>query len=76
MDQHREGLYEKYEVRRKDGRTAHGEKHALCCFFVLDLDCDPHSTAAIRAYADSCEADYPLLARDLRNIAKNPPTSA
>jgi hypothetical protein len=27
---------------------------------------DDHALSAIEAYADSCEADYPKLARDLR----------
>lgn len=30
---------------------------------------DPHAKAAIAAYADSCEADYPQLASELRAVA-------
>lgn len=63
------GLYGKYTVRRNDGRDAPGEKHDGCTYFVLDASCDPHAIPALRAYANSCERDYPALARDLRNLA-------
>lgn len=62
------GLHHKFEVERTDGTSAPGGKHDGCRYFVLDLDHDPHAAAAIDAYADSCEGDYPLLARDLRDI--------
>jgi hypothetical protein len=61
-----DGLYQKYIVRRIDGRDAPGEKHDGCRYYVLDLDHDQHAIAAARAYADSCEAEFPFLARDLR----------
>jgi hypothetical protein len=60
------GLYDKYLVQRVDGSSGQGSKHEHCPYFVLDLNHDPHARAALLAYADSCEADYPLLARDLR----------
>ena len=75
MDEKRTGIYKKYNVKRMDGGNEPGRKHEHCLYFVLDLDHDVHSTAAILAYANSCEEDFPLLAIDLRNIAKNPPTS-
>ncbi len=62
------GLYDKFIVTRTDGKSEPGEKHGGCRYFVLDLDHDPHAAAAIDAYADSCDASYPLLARDLRVI--------
>jgi hypothetical protein len=67
------GLYQKYLVHRTDGSDAKGGKHHGCSYFVLDLCCDPHARAAIKAYADSCKADYPKLAADLYAIwdAKN-----
>lgn len=68
IDKKATGLYDKYRVERTDGSSAPGGKHCNCQYFVLDLDHDPHAIAAIRAYADSCEADYPLLAADLRNL--------
>ena len=42
-----------------------GEKHCGCKYFVLDLTHDKHAIAAIRAYADSCCVEFPLLAADL-----------
>lgn len=64
------GLYEKFTVRRNDNSP----RHDGCKYFVLDLTHDTHSVAALAAYADSCEAEYPLLAADLRRI--NPPPAA
>lgn len=40
-------------------------KHGACPLFVLDLVHDVHARAALAAYADSCRAEYPLLAADL-----------
>ena len=64
------GLYEKYTVRRTDGTDEPGQKHSGCQYFVLDLAHDPHAVPALRAYADSCEADgYHALASDVRRKA-------
>lgn len=52
------GLYAKYDVRRRDGK-------AKGPYFVLAYRTDPHARAALRAYADSCRAEYPALAADL-----------
>lgn len=50
-----------------DGRSAKGQKHHGCAYFVLDLDHDPFAAPALRAYADACEADgFGPLADDLR----------
>ena len=38
----------------------------LGCALRLDLEHDPHAIPALRAYADSCEAEFPELARSLR----------
>lgn len=56
----------KYSVVRTDGSTQSGGKHAACPFFVLDLVHDKFAAPALKAYADACEAEYPLLARDIR----------
>jgi hypothetical protein len=56
----------KYRVERTDGSTAPGGKHAACPYFVLDLVHDKFAAPALRAYADACEAEFPLLARDIR----------
>jgi hypothetical protein len=59
------GLYNKFKVERTDGKSAKGKKHYGCEYFVLDLTHDPHALPALRAYAESCEAEYPALAADL-----------
>jgi tRNA splicing endonuclease len=66
MGDPKRGLYDKFTVLRNDGTSQQGGKHFGCEYFVLDLNHDKHARAAILAYADSCESDFPLLARDLR----------
>ena len=61
------GLYKKFIVKRTDGKSQSGKKHHRCEYFVLDVTHDAHAKAALHAYADSCEAEYPLLADDLRS---------
>jgi len=56
------GLRGKYDVRK----VATGEQVEAC--FVLRYDRDPHARAALLAYAESCEAENPLLAADLRRM--------
>lgn len=63
-DQNR-GLYRKYELYRVYDDGAHG-RWVREPFFVLRYTSDPHARAALEAYAGSCEAEYPLLAADLR----------
>lgn len=65
------GLYEKFEVRRKDGTDAPGGKHHGCEYFVLDMTHDKHAINALLTYASSCEAEYPELAEDLRKKARD-----
>jgi hypothetical protein len=67
MNKQAKGLYEKFNVTRTDGRHAPGEKHAGCEYFVLDISHDKHALPAIAAYAESCKADFPLLAADLHS---------
>lgn len=64
------GVFNKYRVERLDGKSAPGRKHDGCAYFVLDIDHDPHALPALLAYADSCEEEIPLLARDLRKAAE------
>lgn len=54
------GLFNKFVVRRVGGKRYGSD------YFVLDLAHDPHALPALSAYADSCAAEYPLLAADLR----------
>lgn len=66
MSDKKRGLYLKFEVTRTDGSSEPGGKHHGCEYFVLDLTHDKHAKAALLAYAESCELEYPLLAADLR----------
>jgi len=60
------GLYNKFSViHRTDGRSAPGERHDGCEYFVLDLTHDRHCVEALRSYAESCRSDFPLLSLDL-----------
>ena len=67
-DQTKTGLYRKFIVERTDGKSAPGEKHDGCEYFVLDMDHDAHARAAIIGYVGSLEAsgEYHELAADLR----------
>lgn len=60
-------IYQKFDVRRVDGRDAPGEKHFGCRYFVLDLTHDPYARIAALAYADACAASHPVLSIELRN---------
>jgi len=57
IDQKKLGLYDKFIVTRKDGRSKEGEKHHGCRYFVLDLTTrkdephDPYAWAALECYA-------------------------
>lgn len=59
------GLYEKFHVERTDGKSAEGEKHHGCEYFILDLTHDKHAIPALLAYIKACRKEYPLLADDL-----------
>jgi hypothetical protein len=61
------GLYRKFNVERTDGTSAQGAKHHGCEYFVLDTTHDKFAAAALAAYANACEREYPLLAADLRS---------
>jgi hypothetical protein len=65
------GIYRKFEVVRTDGRSAPGEKHHGCRYFVIDVDHDEFAKAAIEAYAKACKKKYPALAKDLNNMNFN-----
>jgi hypothetical protein len=62
------GLYRKYIVRRADGSTKRGGKHAGCFYFVLDTYHDPFALSALRAYARACKPTHRQLAADLRAL--------
>lgn len=71
MSDRNKGLYNKFKVERTDGKSAPGEKHHGCEYFVLDLTHDPYALAAIRAYAEECRKEYPFLADDLLDMARD-----
>lgn len=66
------GLYRKYEIRRTDGSSEPGGKHACCRYFVLDLTHDPFAMPALRAYAKACSNSHPYLAKELERVAECP----
>lgn len=61
------GLYHKFNVTRTDGTDQPGGKHEGCEYFVLDLTHDPFALPALKAYAEACRDEYPILAADLQN---------
>lgn len=65
-DNKSKGIYNKFIVNRVDETDAPGGKHDGCEYFVLDATHDVYAYAALMAYADACEADYPKLAADIR----------
>jgi len=70
------GIYGKFNVSRVDGSDNQGGKHDGCEYFVLDATHDPYATPALRAYADACAAEYPLLAADIcKMMAANTPAT-
>ena len=68
-----QGLYRKYNVERLNDPTG---KHADCTYYVLDLVHDRHAAPALLAYAASCEAEFPDLAKDLRAMAAEIPNAS
>ena len=60
-------LYHKYNVQRVDNAENNpSSKHYNGCdLFVLDISHDPFAIPALKAYAEACKTDYPILARDL-----------
>lgn len=71
-DDMQQGAYRRYEVKRLDDAAG---KHAGCDYFVLDWKHDQFTVAAMRAYADACEAQFPKLAKDIRaRIHAAPPS--
>lgn len=67
MNARQQGLINKFNISRTDGRDSLGGDRFGADYFVLDLTYDKFADAAALAYADACKAEYPLLATDLRN---------
>lgn len=68
MSDSQRGIYRKYDVKRADGSSEPGRKHAECTYFVLDLEHDMYAIPALKAYAAACRATYPALARDIDSL--------
>lgn len=62
-----QGLYNKFEVYRRDGSDDPGGKHDGCSYFVLDLTHDEFALETAWYYAQACKAKFPLLSEDLSN---------
>lgn len=60
-----QGLYNKFEVTRRDGSSEPGCKHDGCAYFVLDLKHDPFAAETAAYYARACKETHPLLSKDL-----------
>jgi hypothetical protein len=65
INENRCGLYDKYQVIRRDGSSNPGRKHENCFYFVLDMDHDPYAIPALKTYIHHCKDNYPDLAKDL-----------
>lgn len=85
MSDKERGLYPKFRVERTDSKSAEGEKHWACEYFVLDATHDPIALVALAHYSDHARLrGYTQLADDLdlmigRGRAaqrKPPPTDA
>lgn len=61
-----QGLFNKFNITRTDGKSSPGEKHENCSYFVVDLDHDKNAQVVCRAYAAACGSTHPELAVDLR----------
>lgn len=59
------GLYQKFDVKRRDGRDAPGGDREHAAYFTIDVVNDPNAVAAITGYRLSCEGMCPQLASDL-----------
>lgn len=59
------GFHQKFHVSRVDGQSAPGERHDGCAYFVLDLDHDPFSVAAMLVYGVACKETQPELAETI-----------
>lgn len=62
MNDQERGLYRKFKVTRCNDPEG---KHDECEYFVLDLQHDQFARAALRAYVDACQTEFPALAADL-----------
>lgn len=60
-----EGLYQKFDVKRRDGRDQPGGDRENAVYFTLDVLNDPFALSAIAGYRIMCEGTCPRLANEL-----------
>lgn len=60
------GIYNKYIVRRIDGKRGHDN----CQYFVLDVSHDKYAIPALEAYIKALPESFELLKNDLRKIIR------
>lgn len=65
VDQHKFGVYHKFNVSRVDRRDKIGGDRFGANYFVLDLTHDPFAQEALKAYIHACRKTYPAFAADL-----------
>lgn len=65
LPKEQQGLFEKYNVNRLDGKDRPGGKHEKCELFTLDITHDPHARPALLAYINSVRTTHPNLALDM-----------
>jgi hypothetical protein len=58
-DEAKRGIYHKYNVTKAEDGS-----EVTDCFVLRPLK-DPFSRAALRAYADACKAEHPVLSREI-----------
>lgn len=59
------GLYQKFDVQRRDGRDKPGGDRTNGVYFVLDVANDPFALEALVNYRIMCESTCPQLASEL-----------
>jgi hypothetical protein len=62
------GIYQKFNVRRRDGRDLPGGDRANAAYFVIDVANDPNAAGTLETYSRECEAEAPKLAEELRRL--------
>jgi hypothetical protein len=60
-------LFQKYKIEKCDGSPV----DARAQYFVLRIDTDPHSRAALLAYAKSIRSAEPLFALELQEWVRS-----
>jgi hypothetical protein len=65
VNQRQIGIYNKFTVKRNDGRDEPGRDRHGAEYFVLDMTHDEYAKPALMTYAIACQGEYPRLSSDL-----------